>query len=366
MKKKEKGLLPIIIKKDCIQAAITFDCVAVISSDHSLWLLHPFTSRMHYKFRERRRDGRRSYWDETEFGPKPRFKKLMENVSMVSATAMSMAVVKTDGSLLVWDRMQTGSEDKFNFVKIADGIKTAEAGEGVLLAISQDGTLLCWEKQEQNGYFGQQPEKIMEHVIQVSAGVGHYGALREDGSLWMWGQNDCGQLGDGSHINRASPEKIMEHVTQVSLGARHSAAVDEKHRLWMWGDNTLGQLGTILPGSRRKPVRVMENVKKVSLGYSHTGVLDLDRQFWMCGFNGKYGALGNMDMRNCRRFQKIRIRGSDLKNFVLGADRTVIILFMPESTEGVVEGQATAMSDKKQQENCRKPWHIAQKVKQKD
>lgn len=155
-------------------------------------------------------------------------------------------------------------------------------------------------------------------------------------------------------------------MTQVSLGARHSAAVDEKHRLWMWGDNTLGQLGTILPGSRRKPVRVMENVKKVSLGYSHTGVLDLDRQFWMCGFNGKYGALGNMDMRNCRRFQKIRIRGSDLKNFVLGADRTVIILFMPESTEGVVEGQATAMSDKKQQENCRKPWHIAQKVKQKD
>lgn len=187
----------------------------------------------------------------------------------------------------------------------------------------------------------------MEHVIQVSAGVGHYGALREDGSLWMWGQNDCGQLGDGSHINRASPEKIMEHVTQVSLGARHSAAVDEKHRLWMWGDNTLGQLGTILPGSRRKPVRVMENVKKVSLGYSHTGVLDLNRQIWMCGFNGKYGALGNKDIRNRKRLRKISIRGSDLKNFVLGADRTVIILFMPEPTEGVCEGQTTAMSNKK-------------------
>ena len=28
-----------------------------------------------------------------------------------------------------------------------------------------------------------------------------------------------------------------------------------------------------------------------------------------------------------------RIRGSDLKNFVLGADRTVIILFMPESAD---------------------------------
>ena len=67
----------------------------------------------------------------------------------------------------------------------------------------------------------------------------------------------------------------------------------------------------------------------------------------MCGFNGKYGALGNKDMRNRKRLRKIRIRGSDLKNFVLGADRTVIILFMPEPTEGVCEGQTTAMSNKK-------------------
>lgn len=333
MKKKKKRLLPVKITKGCIQAVVTFDYMAVIRPDHSLWLLHPFTSRMCYKLRERRRDGLRPYWDETEFGPKPKFKKLMENVSTVSVTAMTMAVVKTDGSFLIWDRMQAGFEDKPNFMKIADEIKTAEAGEGVLLAISQDGTLLCWEKQEQNGYCGQQPKKIMEHVIQISAGVGHYGALREDGSLWMWGQNDCGQLGDGSYINRASPEKIMEHVTQVSLGARHSSAVDKKHRLWMWGDNTLGQLGTVLFGNRRKPVRVMENVRKVSLGYSHTGVLDLNQQIWMCGFNGKYGALGNKDMRNRRKLRKIKMNSFGVKDLVLEADRTVVILFMTKSVE---------------------------------
>ena len=125
---KKKNLQPVKITKDCIQAEITFDTVAVIRSDHSLWLLHPLTSEMYCKLRKRQREGRRPYWDETEFGPQPKFKKLMENVSMISAAAMTLAVVKTDGTLLVWDRMQSGCEDRPDFVKIADGIKTAETG----------------------------------------------------------------------------------------------------------------------------------------------------------------------------------------------------------------------------------------------
>lgn len=322
MKKKEKRLRPVKITKDCIQAVITFDYVAVIHSDHSLWWLHPFTSRMCYKFRERQRDGHKPYWDETEFGPKPKFKKLMENVSMVSVTAMTMVVVKTDNTLWVWDRMEPGHQDLPHFIKIADNIKTAEAGESVLLAINQDGTLLCWKRQEQNGYQNQLPEKIMEHVTQVSAGVGHYAAIKEDGSLWTWGKNDCGQLGDGTHIDREKPGKIMEHVMQVSLGARHSGVVDEKHQLWMWGDNTLGQLGTFLPGSRKKPVRVRKNVCNVSLGYSHTGVLDLKRQVWMCGFNGKYGALGDENSCNCKKIVKII---SEVNSLKLRADRAVAV-----------------------------------------
>ena len=184
---KKKNLQPVKITKDCVQAEITFDTVAVIRSDYSLCLLHPLTSEMCCKFRKRQREGRRPYWDETKFGPQPKFKKLMENVSMISAAAMTLAVVKTDGTLLVWDRMQSGCEDRPDFVKIADGIKTAESGAGVLLALSRAGTLLYCKKQEQNSDCGP-PEKLMEHVKQVSAGVGHYAALTEDGSLWMWGK----------------------------------------------------------------------------------------------------------------------------------------------------------------------------------
>nr|WP_303242594.1 hypothetical protein [uncultured Blautia sp.] len=323
MKKGNKRLHPIIITKNCIKAVITFDCVAVLRSDYSLWLLHPFTSRMCQKLRERQRDGKHPYWDEAELGSKPKFQKLMKNVSTISASAMTMAIVQMDGSLWVWDRMQHGYENEPHFYKLANRIKTAEAGEGVLLAISQDGTLLYWEKKGYDSYCSQKPRHILENVVQISVGVGHYAAIQSDGSLWMWGKNDCGQLGNGTCNDKEKPKRIMDHVIQVSLGARHSAVIDEKHQLWMWGNNEQGQLGTVLPGNRSKPVMVMKNVQKVSLGYSHTGVIDIKQQMWMCGFNGKYEVLGNGDIQNHRGFIKNTSYITDLK---LHGDRTVVFV----------------------------------------
>ena len=70
---------------------------------------------------------------------------------------------------------------------------------------------------------------------------------------------------------------------------------------------------------------VMRNVRKVSLGYSHTGVIDQKDQVWMCGFNGKYGALGNTEYRNCRRLRKMKQGGFRVKNLKLQADRAVLV-----------------------------------------
>ena len=90
MEWKKKKLRPAIITHDCIRAEITFDRLFVVRSDHSLWMLYPFTSEMWLEFREKR--GRNLSFTI------PKFTKIMENVEQITASAMTIAAVKTDHS----------------------------------------------------------------------------------------------------------------------------------------------------------------------------------------------------------------------------------------------------------------------------
>lgn len=309
MEWKKKKLCPAIITHDCIQAEITFDRLFVIRSDHSLWMLYPFTSEMWMEFRKKR--GKNLSFSI------PKFIKIMENVEQIDASAMTIAAVKTDHSLWLWNHC--GKESP-KFVEYAGNIQMAASDESGLMALAQTGKVFFWKREEQQ--YCQDADMIMDEVLSISAGVGFYVAVRKDGSLWTWGRNDCGQLGDGSRSNRSNPVKIMEEVVQVSLGAQHGAAIDKKHNLWTWGDNSFGQL---CRGNRKdsaEPIKVAENVKKVSLGYSHTGYLTIDNQLWMAGFNGKYGSLGDGRIEN--RDRPVLI-GERIKDVALGADRAVCV-----------------------------------------
>lgn len=309
MEWKKKKLRPAIITHDCIQAEITFDRLFVVRSDHSLWMLYPFTSEMWLEFREKR--GRNLSFTI------PKFIKIMENVEQIDASAMTIAAVKTDHSLWLWNHC--GKESP-KFVEYAGNIQMAASDESGLMALAQTGKVFFWKREEQQ--YCQDADMIMDEVLSISAGVGFYAVVKKDGSLWTWGRNDCGQLGDGTHTNQSNPVKILEDVIQVSLGARHGAAVDRKHNLWSWGENSFGQLGRGNCKDAAEPIKVADNVKKVSLGYSHTGYLTIDNQLWMAGFNGKYGSLGDGRMEN--RDRPVLI-GDEIKELALGADRAVCV-----------------------------------------
>jgi alpha-tubulin suppressor-like RCC1 family protein len=88
-------------------------------------------------------------------------------------------------------------------------------------------------------------------------------------TVWMWGNNDRGQLGNGtradSHLPR--PVHVPPGVTfvKVSSGGYASYAIDQTGLLWAWGDNSNGQLGT---GSRQRsetlPVEVGIHLTQVA------------------------------------------------------------------------------------------------------
>ena len=142
-------------------------------------------------------------------------------------------------------------------------------------------------------------------VSQVSAGSGHACAIRSDGTLWCWGDNDRGQLGDGTHISGSTPRPVtyfnegFVSVAQVSCGSEHTCAVRTDGTLWCWGDNTYGQLGNGMTsdsnaGGGLSQIRLPSNqpAVQVSAGYQHTCALDTYGHLYCWGSNGA-GQLGD-------------------------------------------------------------------------
>ena len=70
-------------------------------------------------------------------------------------------------------------------------------------------------------------------------------ALKNDGTVWAWGNNNNGQVGDGTTTNRPSPFQVpgLSSIIAVGAGNTHSLAVRSNGTVLAWGNNTSGQLG---------------------------------------------------------------------------------------------------------------------------
>ena len=131
----------------------------------------------------------------------------------------------------------------------------------------------------------------------VSAGGYHTCAIKQDGSLWCWGDNDSGQLGDGTYSDKATPVQIMSSgVSSVALGDLHTCAIKTDGSLWCWGYNWYGQLGDGTNTSRNTPVQITSGVSSVALGGYHTCAVKTDGSLW-CWGNNSSGQLGDRSVR---------------------------------------------------------------------
>lgn len=78
----------------------------------------------------------------------------------------------------------------------------------------------------------------------VATGVGHSLFVESDGSLWAMGNNDDGELGDGTSTSRLKPEKVVPSgVAAIAAGDYHSIFLKNDGSLWAMGDNYFGELG---------------------------------------------------------------------------------------------------------------------------
>jgi alpha-tubulin suppressor-like RCC1 family protein len=132
---------------------------------------------------------------------------------------------------------------------------------------------------------------------QVSVGGVHTCGVATGNLAYCWGDNEFGQLGDGTTITRRTPVAVAGGLrfSQVSAGENfHSCGVTSANRAYCWGTNFNGELGDGTTTDRLTPVAVVGGLqfRQVSAGLVHTcGVATGDLAYcW--GYNG-FGALGD-------------------------------------------------------------------------
>ncbi len=184
------------------------------------------------------------------------------------------------------------------------------AGDAHTCAVGEDGSAWCWgwngEGQVGDGttttprLSPARVEGIEGTVAHITAGGWHTCALTRDHRVWCWGRNDFGQIGDGTpRPVVSSPVEVTQlgaDVSGVSAGRFHTCARKADGTLWCWGQNDMGQLGDGTSEPRATPGRidvVGGSVAGVASGGWHTCALRTDATV-ACWGSSIAGALGEI------------------------------------------------------------------------
>jgi alpha-tubulin suppressor-like RCC1 family protein len=190
------------------------------------------------------------------------------------------SIISTDGRVFMWGANYYGD--------IGDGTKERRL---LPVEITQNFNL---EEEEQ--------------IIKIDFGESHTTALSSEGRVFAWGDNDYGQIGNGTFVNELLPIDITDNfvlspedkIIDIAIGAYHCAAISSLGEVFMWGDNENGKINDGSDDYFEFPTNITstfvldmnETIVKMSLGLEHTMALSSEGKVFTWGANDA-GALGD-------------------------------------------------------------------------
>lgn len=160
-------------------------------------------------------------------------------------------------------------------------------------------------------------------IISISSGGSFTIYLDSNGKIYASGENDMGQLGDGTKINRNVPIEVLTSdilsgkiINQVSAGSSHAMYLDSEGKVYGVGGNWNGQLGDGTTVDRITPVQTKISkaiegrfIIQIASGSIFTMLLDSNGKVYGMGGNG-YGQLG--DGTTSSRFEPVSIDDTEI------------------------------------------------------
>jgi hypothetical protein len=107
-------------------------------------------------------------------------------------------------------------------------------------------------------------------VVDLTVGDSHACVALRSGGVMCWGENDRGQLGDGTNVRSDIAVAVagLGDVAQIRAGASHTCARLRNDTVSCWGANDHHQLanGTTKPSTRPVPLFGIVGVREVAAG----------------------------------------------------------------------------------------------------
>ena len=248
--------------------------------------------------------------------PKPKGVRFAQ----VSTGRYHTLAVGSDGHVYAWGSQASGTLGNGKDTGTAatpvritdnDAVKgktftAVSAGDAYSMALASDGTVYTWGSNGKgrlgNGSaedYSTEPTRAKTgdaEITAISAGRTYAMALSKDGTVYTWGDNQRGQLGNGSSDNDShpSPAKVtsLSGITAISAGFTTSTALDSQGHAWSWGENSRGQLGDGTINDSPTPACVRDLATgqhddrfyiAISAGYQHVLALDTDHDVYGWG-----------------------------------------------------------------------------------
>lgn len=170
-------------------------------------------------------------------------------------------------------------------------------------ALLTNGTVACWG-QNNNGQLGDGSSDAFSSTVRTVStltsatdlAVGDYHTCAvQGGKVFCWGKNGTRQLGQPTGDSFNTPQEVpaLSGITAVNAGSGFTCALTNANTIKCWGDNSKGQTasgeGT---ASATLSTLSLTNVTALSTGSQHGCAVAQNNQSWCWGDNTD-GQLGN-------------------------------------------------------------------------
>ncbi len=286
----------------------------------------------------------------------------IDAAAAVEAGVFHQCALLLDATLRCWGLNDYGQLGNGTFTSSPNPTPTAVAGIAGAAQVTgggfhtcarfPDGTLQCWGRNSEGelgdpattAWMSATPVPVtgITSATAVTGGGFHTCALLQDGTVRCWGQNDYGQLGNGTvssaQVSNATPVEVIgiTTATAVTAGGYHACALLQNGSVRCWGQNDYGQLGdgavitpqTRPPTPRPSPnpveVRGITTAVAIKAGIFHTCALLRDGTMQCWGWND-YFQLGEPAAVNASS-TPVTVSGITPAALAPGAEHTCVLL----------------------------------------